>query len=542
MSRKGGIVLSIKNVSDPLIEAKIATEIVVVAHWIQRHEYAIKLPQGLYVAAQNSAITLDKPSTTIEFYLHRIPLRDPKLHVMGDLYLICRAKIGSLIQELDDKIRADAKRDAEKVVHCFGLDGRSRGQRVTIGCLLGVLREKAENLIDFAPFVIGAMNKHHERERAMRVLEGLEDMVLPNLGFMPHQNAEPRVVGHCSTLSPFHIFAHLNEKHRVESIQEEQRRQSQFAKQTVETVITDSDPEASRRAAFATFESVRDKNGGGGGGLSGYRDMSYFSDKSVTSRHEQVLQPPAYKPYDSGYVSGTTIEQLEEYNKLAPEKEDVTEYQRVVELNNAASQPLPSQLGSQMTTSPTMQFQQLTDDVWAGYGCDRHVEGEGDQNSGDKPFDWDALVMRYPVVASSHDGNSDDAFSWERTATQNNQAEFFPAFAQIGNSHSNAEIDNSRLSYEVPQQGCEEQAHVEKRGESEGESDSNPDEEAILRKRAHTMALLEGKDRSANAIAAAWDEGMSRKFLTWIHAPREPEEDLQNAKKGFFSRFRNKTR
>jgi hypothetical protein len=482
---------------------------------------------------------VDKPSTTIEFYLHRIPLRDPKLHVLGDLYLICRAKIGSLIQELDDKIRADNQHNVEKAVHYFGLDGRSRGRRVTIGCLLSVLKEKAEILIDFAPFVIEAMNKHYERERALRVLEGLEDMALPQLGFVPHQNAEPRIVSYCSKLSPFHIFAHLNEKHRVESLQEEQRHHSQLVRQAIETAIDDSDPEAPRRAAFANFESVRDKNGTGG--LCGCRDMSYFSDRNVSSRYDPTLQATAYKPYDSGYVSGATIEQLEEYSKLASEMEDIAADQRVNGPSHTASQRLLPQLGSHMVTSPTMQFQQLTNDVWAGYGCDRHVANGDNQSTDDKPFDWDALIERYPASASRHDGNSDDAFSWERALGQTRQTQLFPTFTQHDSSCENAETGNSCFSCEVSQLGYEEQAHAEDHGGNQ-ESDSVPDEETVLRKRQHTMALLEGTDEDANEIVNSWNERKARRLSAWIKAPREPGEDLKNTKKGFFKGYRSITR
>ncbi|KAI9771869.1 MAG: hypothetical protein M1840_001639 [Geoglossum simile] len=531
MSQKGGMVMSIKDDSGPHIEAEIATKIVAVAHWIQPHENAIKLPHGLYVAANNS-VTVDEPSTTIEFYLHRIPRHEPKLHVMGDLYLICRAKIGSLIQELDDRIRADTQHDVGGAVQYFGRDGKSRGRRVTIGYLLDILKEKAEILIDFAPFVIEAMNKHYERERALRVLEGLEDMTLPQQGFVPHQNAEPRIVSNCSKLSPSHIFAHLNEKHREESLQEEQRRDSQFARQAIETAVADSDPEGPRRAAFANFESVRDKSGSGG--LSGCRDMSYFSDKNVSSRYDPALQTPAYKPYDSGYVSGATIEQLGDYNKLASEKESMAADRRDVEPSNTASQaPLP-QLRSQMTTSPTLEFQQLTNEVWAGYGCNRHVSDGGNQRRGDESFDWDALIEHYPASASYLDGSSDDAFSWEIASGQTRRTQLFPTSTQCDNSREHAEIDNSYFSYGVSQLCYEEQAHIEDHGDNQEESDSVPDEETVLRKRAHAMALLEGTDEDASEIANKWGEGKARRLSAWNKVPGGPEEDLKNTEKGIF--------
>jgi hypothetical protein len=53
------MVLPIEDESGPDIEAEIATEIVFVAHWIQRHECAMKLPQGLYVAVSNGSTVVN---------------------------------------------------------------------------------------------------------------------------------------------------------------------------------------------------------------------------------------------------------------------------------------------------------------------------------------------------------------------------------------------------------------------------------------------------------------------------------------------------
>jgi hypothetical protein len=456
---------------------------------------------------------------------------------MGDLYLICQAKIGSLIQELADKIRADSNHDLEKAVHYSGDDGRSRGQKLAIGCFLDALKKKAETLIDFAPFVVGAMNKYYERERAMRVLEGFEDMMHPSLGFKPHQNIEPRIVSFCSKLSPSHIFTHLNEKHRGESLTEEERMQRLFPKQAMEKAVVDGEPEGCRRAAFAVFEAVRD--GAGSGDLAACRDVSYFSDKNINARHDQVIPGSTHKPSDSGYVSGATKEQLEEYNKLSLETENVTEGKRVFKLDDVASQNLFLHPEFQMINSPTTQLEKLTEDVWAEYGCNRHMEKNHD--SGNKVFDWDALIGRYRASASSQNGPSGNPFSWEEGALgQTEQNQFFPGFDQYDeHTHDNNGIDSGLFSREVSLFAHEDKAQMSGNQDSRDEDDNIPNEEALLRRRAHTMALLEGKDENANAVIAAWDEGGAKmEFLASIYAPRENK----GAKKGFFSRFRNITR
>ncbi|KAH0538764.1 hypothetical protein FGG08_004652 [Glutinoglossum americanum] len=508
----------------PQMEAKIANEVVVFAHWIQRHEHAIKTAQGAYAANHNNTITFDTPSTTVEFYLRRVPGHDPKLYLMGDLYLICQAKIGSMIQELTDKIRADSNHDSEKAVHYSGRDGRSRDRKVTIGCLLDVLKGKAENLIDFGPFVIGAMNKYYERERALRVLEGLEDMAHPRADIKPHQNAESRIVSYCSKLSPFHIFAHLNEKHRGESLKEEQRLQILATKEAMEKPVGDGDHEAPRRAAFAVFEAVRDR--ANSNELAVCRDVSYFSDKNISSRYDRTPPDLVYKPSDSGYVSGTTKEQLEEYNKLSSEEETVP--------SNTAPRASFPQTG-QMINSPTVQLQTLTEDVWTGYGCGGRVGGVGDQSDMEKSFDWGALIERYPASAS-RDKTPGETFNWERALYRTEQHEVFPRFTEdtLGNDGD----DMSLLGREISL--CDDGDNFRTANRYHNQDEDNVcDEETLLRKRAHTMALLEGKDENANAIAAAWDQGkVGIEFLAELYAPKEKEK----TKKGFFARFLNVNR
>ncbi|KAH0559697.1 hypothetical protein GP486_003782 [Trichoglossum hirsutum] len=519
-------------------EAEIATEILLAAHWIQRHEYAIRTAQDAHATDQDSGIKIDKPSATIEFYLRRVPNNNPRLYLMGDLYLICQAKVGTLIQELADKIRADSSHELEKAVHYSGDDGRSRGQKVAIGYLLDALKKKSETLTNFAPFVIGAMNKYYERERAMRVLEGFENMKLPSLGFQPHQNIEPRILSFCSKLSPLHIFAHLNEKHRGESLKEEEWTQRLYPQQSVEKAVIGGDSEGSRRAAFAVFEAVRD--GAGSGDIAECRNVSYFSDRSINARHDKVTPDSVHKPSDSGYVSGATKEQLEEYNKLSLETESMVEGKRVSGLDDAASQNLVSQPECRMVNSPTMQLEKLTEDVWAEYGCNKHVEEDHDLR--DRIFDRDVLIERSPDSASSHNGTSNNPFNWEgRVPGQTEQNQFFPGFDEHDNEYTyrNNGIDGSPFSREVGSFIHENKVSIIGHQDSQGEDGNVPDEEALLRRRAHTMALLEGKDENANAVAAAWDEvGVKTEFLAGIYG----HEENKKAKKGFFSRLRNITR